>query len=286
MPGRSGSRGSVNQPSGSSCVNTMSRGRAGPSSNAMSGMILVNGWDAITLFDTGATHSFISQSFAEENGFMVDMGGSPMRVWLPNGESISMNSVCGNCEVTVNLLQSWVDLIVFEIKDYDVILGMDWLMKCHAMVDCVRREILFEVSGQPAYTYAGESYQGDGIPLVAAVEAQRILRDGGEAFLAVMLNLKEELPSLQDIPIVQEYDHVFPDVFSRLPPSREVDFVIDVVPGTKPISKAPYHMGFAELKELKVQLRDLLDKGFILLSVSRGVHRCCSLRRTVRCGCV
>ncbi|KAI4312636.1 hypothetical protein MLD38_037438 [Melastoma candidum] len=147
MPGRSGSRGSVNQPSGSSCVNTMSRGRAGPSSNAMSGMILVNGWDAIALFDTGATHSFISQSFAEENGFMVDMGGSPLRVWLPNGESISMNSVCGNCEVTVNLLQSWVDLIVFQIKDYDVILGMDWLMKCHAMVDCVRREILFEVSG-------------------------------------------------------------------------------------------------------------------------------------------
>ncbi|KAI4312633.1 hypothetical protein MLD38_037435 [Melastoma candidum] len=69
-----------------------------------------------------------------------------------------------------------------QIKDYDVILGMDWLMKCHAMMDCVRREILFEVSGQPAYTYAGESHQGDGIPLVAAVEAQRILRVGEKPF--------------------------------------------------------------------------------------------------------
>ncbi|KAI4371504.1 hypothetical protein MLD38_019732 [Melastoma candidum] len=192
MSGRSGSRDSVNQPSGSGCANTIGRGRAGPSNKALSGMILVNGWDAIALFDTGANHSFISQSFVEENGFMVDMGGGPLRVWLRNGEN-----------------------------DYDIILGMDWLMTCHAMVDCVRKEILLGVSGQPAYTYVGESYQGDGIPLVAVVEAQRILRDGGEAFLAVMLNLKEELPSLQDIPVVQDYEDVFPEEFPGLPPSRD-----------------------------------------------------------------
>ncbi|KAI4321445.1 hypothetical protein MLD38_034825 [Melastoma candidum] len=268
MSGRGASRGSINQPAGSGRVNAIGRGRAGPSSNAMLGMILVNGWDATALFDTGATHSFISQSFVDRYSFVMDLGGSPLRVWMPNGESMPMRSVCRNCEITVNFLQSRIDLVVFQIREFDVILGMDWLMTCHAMVDCVRREILFKVPGQPVCAYSGQEYQCDGIPLIAAMEAQRILRDGGEAFLAVVLNLKEELPSLQDISVVRDYEDVFPEELPGLPPSREVDFVIDVVPGTEPISRAPYRMGFAELRELKVQLQELLDKGFIRPSVS------------------
>ncbi|KAI4325494.1 hypothetical protein MLD38_030885 [Melastoma candidum] len=192
------SRVSINQPSTSGKVNTIGRGRGGPSSNAMTGMILINGLDAKALFDTGATNSFISQKFVDRHGFLIDLGGSPLK-----------------------------------IKGFDVILGMDWLTKCHAMVDCVRWEILFEIPGQPAHQYAVVCDSSLSVPLIAAVEAKRILRDGGEAFLAVVLNLKEELPNLRDIPVVQE-----------------ASWVTTVQ------------------RELKVQLQVLLDKGLIRPSVS------------------
>ena len=73
---------------------------------------------------------------------------------------------------------------------------------------------------------------------------------------------------LEDIPIVREYPDVFPEDLPSLPPEREVEFTIDLVPGTGPMSKAPYRMALVELKELKVQLQELLDKGFIRPSVS------------------
>ena len=65
--------------------------------------------------------------------------------------------------------------------------------------------------------------------------------------------------------MVGEFEDVFPEELPGLPPNREVDFVIDLKPRTTPISKAPYRMAPAELKELKVQLQELLDKGFIVL---------------------
>ena len=73
---------------------------------------------------------------------------------------------------------------------------------------------------------------------------------------------------LEDIPIVRDYPDVFPDDLPCLPPEREVEFTIDLAQGIAPISKAPYKMAPMELKELKIQLQELLDKGFIRLSVS------------------
>ena len=73
---------------------------------------------------------------------------------------------------------------------------------------------------------------------------------------------------LQDIPIVNEFSDVFIDDLTGLPQDREIEFTIELAPNTSPISKAPYRMAPMELKELKDQLQDLLDKGFIRPSVS------------------
>jgi hypothetical protein len=73
---------------------------------------------------------------------------------------------------------------------------------------------------------------------------------------------------LKDIPIVCEYPDVFPDDLSRIPPDRDIEFVIELQPGTAPISKRPYRMPPNELVELKIQLQDLLDKGYIHPSAS------------------
>ena len=68
---------------------------------------------------------------------------------------------------------------------------------------------------------------------------------------------------LEDVPVVCEYADVFPDDLPGLPPDRDIEFVIELQPGMAPISKRPYRMPPKELAELKIQLQDLLDKGFI-----------------------
>ena len=84
------------------------------------------------------------------------------------------------------------------------------------------------------------------------------------------------------IPVVRDFPDVFPDEIPGMPPERDVEFTIDVVPGTEPISQAPYRMAPAELKELKEQLADLLDKGYIRPSSSPwGAPVCLSERKTV-----
>ncbi|RVW21348.1 Transposon Ty3-G Gag-Pol polyprotein [Vitis vinifera] len=88
-----------------------------------------------------------------------------------------------------------------------------------------------------------------------------------QGFLAYVVNKENDL-KLEDIPIVRDYPDVFPKDLSGLPLEREVEFIIDLAPGTASISKAPYRMAPLELKELKIQLQELLDKGFIRPSVS------------------
>jgi len=74
---------------------------------------------------------------------------------------------------------------------------------------------------------------------------------------------KDEVEAkIENIPVVMEYPDVFLEDISGLPPDREVEFAIDVLPGTVPISKAPYRMVLIEMKELKIQLHELFDKGF------------------------
>ena len=68
---------------------------------------------------------------------------------------------------------------------------------------------------------------------------------------------------VEDVLVVNEYPDVFPDELVTLPPEREIEFKIDLLPGTSPISVTPYRMALAELKELKLQLQDLLERGFI-----------------------
>ena len=83
-----------------------------------------------------------------------------------------------------------------------------------------------------------------------------------------MLDSKRGHVNLEDIPVIKEFPYVFLEELSGLPPEREVDMSIEVLTGTTPISMAPYHMAPTELKELKTQLPELLDKGFVRPSVS------------------
>ena len=81
-------------------------------------------------------------------------------------------------------------------------------------------------------------------------------------------NSKDKIATLDNIPVIQEFVDVFPEEIPGLPPKRDIDFTIELVPGVAPISRAPYRMNTPELIELKMQLQELLDKNYIRPSVS------------------
>ena len=99
--------------------------------------------------------------------------------------------------------------------------------------------------------------------LINAMTASKMLQKGCQGYLEFVVDRRQEGTRLEDIPIVKEFPDVFSDDISGLPPDREVEFTIDLIPGTEPISIPPYRMAPAELRELKTQLEELLSKGFI-----------------------
>ena len=102
-----------------------------------------------------------------------------------------------------------------------------------------------------------------GIKLVSVMRAHKLLGKGCDGFLCHVVKTEDTGPSLDDIPIARAFPDVFPDEILGMPPLREVEFCIDLTPGGTPISKAPYRMAQAELKELKAQLEKLLGKDYI-----------------------
>nr|GFD04627.1 putative reverse transcriptase domain, aspartic peptidase domain protein [Tanacetum cinerariifolium] len=104
--------------------------------------------------------------------------------------------------------------------------------------------------------------------IISALQARTLLSHGCEGFLATIHDTTSNVPSIHDQPIVSEFPDIFPDELPGIPPVREVEFNIELIPGAEPISKAPYRMAPIELKELRDQLQELLERGFIRLSVS------------------
>ena len=104
--------------------------------------------------------------------------------------------------------------------------------------------------------------------MISAMATQRMLRKGCQGYLAYVVETEKEGTLVDEISVVREFPDVFPNDIAGLPPDREVELTIDLIPRTKPISIPPYRMAPAELQELKAQLEELLSKGFIRPSIS------------------
>ena len=153
------------------------------------------------------------------------------------------------------------------IHDFDIVLGMDWLSKHRATLDCYKKEVRLVRPEEPGVIFRG--IRREIAPsLINAMTGSKMLRKGCQGYLALVVDRRQEGTRLEDIPRVKEFPDVFPDDILGLPPDREVEFTIDLIPGTEPISIPPYRMSPAELRELKAQLEELLSKGFIRPSIS------------------
>jgi hypothetical protein len=158
--------------------------------------------------------------------------------------------MCPNVSLKIMGADFWARLIVLESKDLDVILGMDWLGMHEATIQCAKRTVL--LTGP----------KGEKVELVTDPPS-----DAGGS----MQQLDGQ--SLEDIRVVCEYPDVFPEELPGMPPDRDVEFVIDLLPDTAPISKCPYRMSSTQLLELEKWIKELLEKGFICPSSSPWGHQ-------------
>jgi hypothetical protein len=187
------------------------------------------------------------------------------------GKTVVCKRVVCECPVSICGRVLPTNLIVLPMFSYDVILRMDWLMRHSAVIDYALKQVTFMPWGEGKVTYIGSrGSRARSLPLtISAVQARKLIIRGDQAFLEfVVTPTKQAKKNLEDIPMVCEYPYVFLTDYFGLPPQREVEFGIECVPDTNPISKAPYRMASLELKELKEQLQELLDKGFIHPSIS------------------
>ncbi|TYK30962.1 ty3-gypsy retrotransposon protein [Cucumis melo var. makuwa] len=216
----------------------------------------------LVLFDSGSSHSFISSAFVLHARLEVEPLHHVLSVSTPSGECMLSKEKVKACQIEIAGHVIEVTMLVLDMLDFDVILGMDWLAANHASIDCSHKEVAFNPPSMSSFKFKEEGSRS--LPqVISAMRASKLLSQGTWCILASVVDTREVDVSMSSEPMVRDYPDVFPEELPGLPPHREVEFAIELEPGTVPISRAPYRMAPAELKELKVQLQELLDKGFI-----------------------
>ncbi|GJQ98313.1 putative reverse transcriptase domain-containing protein [Tanacetum coccineum] len=256
--------------------NAEKRGNApgNPDANIVTGTFLLNNHYASILFDTGADRSFISTAFSS----LINIAPTPLEncydVELADGKLVEIDTIIRGC--TLNFLDHPfnIDLMPVELGSFDVIIGMDWLRRCHAVIVCDEKLVQIPY-GNETLTFCGnESSNGreSRLTVISCSKAQEYMAKGCQVFLAQISAKKEEDKSegkqIKDVPIVRDFPEVFPEDLPGLPPARPVEFQIDLIPGAAPVARAPYRLAPSEMKELSEQLQELSNKGFIRPSSS------------------
>jgi len=211
--------------------------------------------EVVVLYDSGATHSFVSNKCVRRLGLVMRELACELIVATPASGEVSTTCICVGCPMKVVGRKFKVTLICLLMEGLDVILGMDWLANNHVVIDCEQCIVVFP--------YA------EGLELISLNQAVREIEVGATCFMiAAQAEKKSTEEQISMIPVVDEYGDVFPYEIPELSPSKDVDFTINLIPEAGRVSMAPYRMAPAELAELKKQIEDLLEKKFIRASAS------------------
>jgi hypothetical protein len=186
-------------------------------------MILVNVNNAIVLFDSGASHSFVAANFVQKHNLPLSMLKNRMNVSSPGGD-MHARHVSPKVSILISEVEFLANLIVLESRGIAVILGMDWLSKSKGLIDCAKKAVRLTPSSGKELEYMAENLVTD------KASSNRIVLNHFDA------------TSTSDIRTISEYPDVFLEELLGMPPDHEIEFVIELVPGTAPIFKSPYRM--------------------------------------------
>ncbi|GJQ98606.1 putative reverse transcriptase domain-containing protein [Tanacetum coccineum] len=210
--------------------------------NVVTGTYSLNNLYATVLFDSGADFSFISTKFVPLLNEKPSIANHGYVIEVANGKKEEVDRIFHGCRLELGDFIFPIDLLPLEQGSFDVIVGMDWLSNQKAMI--VYHEMIVRIP----------------------VEEGKVLCVQGERNVGktkTLMSTKENEPTLSDIPIVCDFEDIFPDDLSGLPPQRQVEFHIDLIPGATPVAKSPYRLAPSKMQELSEQLQELQDKGFI-----------------------
>ncbi|GJW20778.1 putative reverse transcriptase domain-containing protein [Tanacetum coccineum] len=216
--------------------------RTNLNSNVVTGTFLLNKRYALILFDTSADRSFVSTAFSSLIDIIPTTLDHGYDVELADGRIIWFDTLIRGCILNFLNHQFNIDLMPVEIGSFDIIIGMDWLSKYHLVIVCNEKIVHIPFGNETLIVHAH----------VIAKKSED----------------KSKEKRLEDVPTVRYFPEVFPEDFPGIPPTRQMEFQIDLVLGAAPVSPAPYQLAPSEMKELSDQLQELSDKGFIRPSSS------------------
>ncbi|GKB32644.1 putative reverse transcriptase domain-containing protein [Tanacetum coccineum] len=211
--------------------------------NIVTGTFTLNNHFATTLFDSGADYSFVSTTFIPLLGLEPSDLGFKYEIEIASGQLVEIDKVIKGCKLEIEGHVFDIDLIPFGHGSFDVIIGMDWLSNYKAEIICHEKVVR--------------------IPLPDG-KVLRVLGERPDEKARFLMGIKKQ----EEIVVVREFPEVFPDDLSGLPPIREIEFQIELIPRATPVAKSPYRLAPSELEELSGQLKELQDKGFIRPSSS------------------
>ncbi|GJT04525.1 putative reverse transcriptase domain-containing protein [Tanacetum coccineum] len=243
-------------------------------SNIVTGTFLLNNRYASILFDTGADRSFVSTAFSSQ----IDMTPTALDhyydVELAGGRIIGLNTILRGCTLNIMNHPFNINLMPVELGSFDALIGMDWLVKYQAIIVCAEKIVCIPWGKETLIVHGDGSNRGHEarLHIISYTNTQEYMLKGCPVCLA-NINTKEtedksEKKRLEDVPIIQDFPDVFPEDLPGLPPTRQVEFQIDLIHGDAPVAQAHYQLAPSEMKELSEQLKELSDKGFIRPSSS------------------
>ncbi|XP_058775725.1 uncharacterized protein LOC131650000 [Vicia villosa] len=221
------------------------------------GICFINSTPLITIIDTGATHCFIVDDCVKRLSLELSSMNGEMVVDLPAKGSVTTSLVCSKCPLSVFDKNFVVHLVCLPLSGLDVILGMNWLESNYVHINCYDKSVHFSTPDEERET-----------EFLSARQLNDLVKDEALVF-SLMASLSTENQAVIDkLQVVRDFPKVFPDEIPDVPPEREVEFSFDLVPGTIPVSMAPYRTSPSELTKLKKKLEEFLEKKFIRPSVS------------------
>ncbi|GJZ06246.1 putative reverse transcriptase domain-containing protein [Tanacetum coccineum] len=222
-------------------------------SNVVTGTFLLNNRYASMIFNSGADRSFVSTTFSALLDVIPSILDVSYAVELADGRISETNVILRGC--TLGLLGHLfnIDLMPIELNSFDVIIGIDWLAKYHTVIVCDEKIVRIPY-GDEVLVIEGDGYNGGSkskLSITSCTKTQKYIQKGCQVYLAQVTakktNDKSVAKRLEDVPIVRDFPEVFLKDLPGLPPTRQVEFQIDLVPGAAP---------------------ELYDKGFIRPSSS------------------
>nr|GFA66626.1 hypothetical protein [Tanacetum cinerariifolium] len=191
-----------------------------PDSNVVTGKFLLNNHYASILFDTGADRSFISVAFSSLVNIDPTPLGSSYDVELADGKIVGIDTIIRGCTINFQNRSFNIDLMPVELGSFDVIIGMDWLRRCHAVIVCDEKLVQIPYGNETLTFHGNESNNGreSRLAVISCSKAQGYMAEGSTK----KEEDKSEGKQLKDVPIVWDFPKVFPEDFPGLPPTRPV----------------------------------------------------------------